>query len=73
MESYTTVEKLIEFCRIWLLSEFVLALHLYGIPLFFHILVGELKNGLKACDFDVFFDVSVVITIFYILVYIFLW
>ena len=73
METYTTIEKLIEFGRMWLLSEFMIAFYLYGIPLFFHILVGELKNGLKQCDWDAFFNLSVVVTIFYIIIFIFLW
>ena len=71
MEDYTLLEKLIEFGRIWLLSELMIAFYLYGIPLFFHILVGELKNGLKEFDWDVFFDASVVVTFFYVIIFIF--
>ena len=59
MENYTTIEKLIELGKIWLGAEFVMALYLLGIPLFFHILAGEWKEGLAQCDFDVFFDISV--------------
>ena len=73
MENYTTIEKLIELGKIWLGAEFVMALHLFGIPLFVHILAGEWKEGLKQCDFDVFFDVSVVFTIFAIIVCVFFW
>jgi hypothetical protein len=73
MENYTTIEKLIELGKIWLGTEVGIALYFMGIPLFFHGLTGELKEGLKQCDFDVFFNVSVMFTIFLIIVYIFFW
>ena len=73
MESYTTIEKLIEFGKIWLGTEVGIAAYIMGIPLFFYILVGDLKNGLKECDFDVFLDLTKVVTIFYIIVAVFFW
>lgn len=73
MESYTIVEKLIELGRIWLGTEFGIALYFIGIPLFFHGIAGEWKEGWKQIDFDSFFTVTVVFTIFLILVYVFFW
>ena len=73
MEDYTTIEKLIELGKIWLGTEFGIALYFMGIPLFFHGLTGEWKEGWNQIDFDVFFNVSVVFTIFLIIIYIFFW
>ena len=73
MENFFDLEKLIELGKLWIATEFVLALYLFGMPLIFYIIAGELKRGLEQCDLSAFLDASVVIIIFYIFVYIFLW
>ena len=73
MEVCIVIEKIIELGKIWLGTEVGIALYFMGIPLFFHGLTGEWKRGWKQIDFDVFFNVSVVSTIFLIIVDIFFW